>query len=323
MGNSESSKEESNLKKKSRRIKKGIEKIGKNLSILLVEDNEDIRNIIKNILEYHAYEVFLADNGNEALNLLSEMEKIPDLIISDIMMPNINGYEFFKTVSNNPKYLDIPFIFLSALDSPEDIRLGKLLGVDDYLTKPVNEDDLLATIAGKISRNKKRVQISDELKEFFLSQESEMKEMISDKERNKVYLLRVDWDDKLGPNLIENYPEKSNLPLEKIANQLFQAITTIYGQHSLTEAGGILVNIENFKISGYSLFDSYIDKQARGGHREFMLAVIAPNISYFQSLQLKKILLEMSTHIKQKKEMNFKDYWEKISDIVTSLPLQQ
>jgi len=297
--------------------------MGKNLLILLVEDDEDIRYIIKNILEYHEYDVLLANNGKEALKVLSEMENTPDLIISDIMMPNINGYEFFKTVSNDPKYLDIPFVFLSALDSPEDIRLGKLLGADDYLTKPVNEDDLLATIAGKISRNKKRVQISDELKAFFLSQETKMGEEISEKEKIKVYILRVDWDDKLGPNLIKNYPKESKLPLDQIANQLFQAISTIYGQQSLTEAEGILINIENFKISGYSLFDSYKDKQSRGGEKEFMLAVIAPNISYFQSLQIKKILLEMSTYIKQKKELNFKDYWEKISDIVISLSLQQ
>ncbi len=239
------------------------------------------------------------------------------------MMPTMNGYDFFKTISKDPQYLQIPFIFLSALDSPEDVRLGKLLGVDDYLTKPVNEDDLLATIEGKISRNKKRVQISDELKEFFLSQETEMKEQISEKQKSQVYILRVDWDDKFGPNLVENYPKESNLPLKKIGNQLFQAISTIYGQQSLTEAEGILINIENFKIAGYSLFNSYIDKQSRGGEKEFMLAVIAPSISYFQSLQIKKILLNMSNYIKQKKELNFKEVWGKITKILISLPLQQ
>ena len=105
---------------------------------------------IKMILEHNNYNVITADNGKSALKLLMEMIEIPDLILSDIMMPEMDGYHFIKQTSKNLKLLHIPFIFLTALDSPEDKRLGKLLGADDYLTKPINEEDLLASIGGKI-----------------------------------------------------------------------------------------------------------------------------------------------------------------------------
>jgi len=106
-------------------------------------------------LEHNKCQVVIAENGKKGLEVLSELKDRPDLIICDIMMPEMNGYDFFDAVSNDAAYGDIPFIFLSALDTPEDIRLGKILGADDYLTKPINEDDLLAVIAGKIKRSKK------------------------------------------------------------------------------------------------------------------------------------------------------------------------
>ena len=115
-------------------------------------------------LEFNNYSVLTATNGKDALNILSESQRLPDLIISDIMMPEIDGYELFKTISTHPLWATIPFIFLSARASPEDVRLGKILGADDYLTKPFNEDDLLAVISGKLTRIKQQNSIRNLIK---------------------------------------------------------------------------------------------------------------------------------------------------------------
>ena len=108
--------------------------------ILVVEDNTDILFSIKLILEANGFQVVTADNGEKALKLLSELEPAPEVIISDIMMPKMNGYDFFKTVFENIRWNRIPFIFLSARSSPEEIRFGKMLGVDDYITKPIKRE---------------------------------------------------------------------------------------------------------------------------------------------------------------------------------------
>ncbi|TXT65523.1 MAG: Signal transduction response regulator [Promethearchaeota archaeon] len=286
-----------------------------NYIILLVEDNDDIRFIMNKILEFHDYKVCHAKNGEDALKVLSEMEKSPDIIISDIMMPKMDGYDFFRAISNNSQYSHIPFIFLSALDSPEDIRLGKLLGVDDYLTKPIVEEDLLATIAGKIYRNKKRVEVSEKLKQLLLEKETQIRKGSSDELEGKLFFIKVDWDDRIGPDLVYNYPNTSKVPLEKIGTQIFQAISTIYGQGRLTEAEGILINIENFKMAGYALFDSFADEKLRSGANEYMVAVIAPIITYYQSLQIKKILLEVSEEFKKMKKIRMNMYWDAIKEI--------
>ncbi|MFW9972714.1 MAG: PleD family two-component system response regulator, partial [Candidatus Odinarchaeota archaeon] len=120
--------------------------------ILVVDDNKDILLNIRITLEQNNFEVITSSNAQDALNILSKTVKIPDVIVSDIMMPIIDGYDFFRKVSSSLKWSRIPFIFLTAKSSPEDVRFGKILGVDDYITKPFEEEDLLAIIKGKVHR---------------------------------------------------------------------------------------------------------------------------------------------------------------------------
>ena len=93
--------------------------------ILIVEDNVDLLYAIKLNLESNKFKVIAAKNGKNALNILSNLDEVPEVIISDIMMPEMDGYEFFTEVSKIPKVNQIPFIFLTAKSSPEDIRFGK------------------------------------------------------------------------------------------------------------------------------------------------------------------------------------------------------
>ena len=133
--------------------------------ILVVEDNLDLLYNLKLLLETNNYNAITAKNGKEAINILSHMEEIPDIIISDILMPEMNGYEFFQAISNNLRWNRIPFLFLSARTTNKDIRFGKLLGADDYLTKPFNEKDLLAILSGKIARNERIKALNNKVNE--------------------------------------------------------------------------------------------------------------------------------------------------------------
>lgn len=122
--------------------------------LLVVEDEPYLLDSIRYILEIDNYQVTVAQNGREALQILNSGYTLkPDLIVSDIMMPHMDGFEFLRQVRNNPDWVFIPFIFLTAKGSRQDVHQGKLLGVDDYLTKPFDSDDLLVAIASRLGRH--------------------------------------------------------------------------------------------------------------------------------------------------------------------------
>lgn len=119
--------------------------------ILLIEDNVDMRDNIAELLELSGYEMKTANNGKEGVQ--KAIEFIPDLIICDIMMPELDGYEVLHILSNNPLTETIPFLFLSAKSEGKDMRKGMNLGADDYLTKPFEELDLLNAVETRLKRS--------------------------------------------------------------------------------------------------------------------------------------------------------------------------
>ena len=137
-------------------------------TILVVEDSSGVAMAITAILKSSNYEVEVAANGKEALNILSKVK--PDLILSDIMMPIMDGIEFFQIVRENPEWNQIPFIFLTARGRSDDVRAAKRLGVDDYIVKPFSTEDLLATIEGKLNRMKSLSHITNTEIEVFRNQ---------------------------------------------------------------------------------------------------------------------------------------------------------
>ena len=118
--------------------------------ILIVDDEPDLRDAVGMILESAGYRVVRAANGPEALSCLDA--HTVDLVIADIAMPEMNGYQLLERVREHPKWTHIPFVFLSARALDSDVRFGKSLGVDDYLVKPVHTTDLLATVEGRLLR---------------------------------------------------------------------------------------------------------------------------------------------------------------------------
>ena len=118
--------------------------------ILIVEDDLAMSTGIRDVLDMDGYKVELADNGQEALRVLERFR--PDLIISDIMMPEMDGFALLEEIRRRPNWAMIPFIFLTAKGQRTDIRFGKQLGADDYLVKSVDLDDLQVVVRAKLDR---------------------------------------------------------------------------------------------------------------------------------------------------------------------------
>lgn len=119
--------------------------------ILLIEDNQEIRENTAEILSLANYNVIEAENGKVGVELAKSEH--PDLIICDIMMPQLDGYGVLHMLSKNPATSSIPFIFLTAKSEKEDFRKGMNLGADDYLTKPFDDLELLDAVEIRLKKN--------------------------------------------------------------------------------------------------------------------------------------------------------------------------
>lgn len=118
--------------------------------LLIIEDNDEMRDNIVELLQLSNYDVRDANNGKDGVKLA--LQYLPDLIICDIMMPGMDGYEVLYLLSQNPATSATPFIFLTAKAEKSDFRKGMNLGADDYLTKPFEEMDLLSAIEKRLKR---------------------------------------------------------------------------------------------------------------------------------------------------------------------------
>ena len=119
-------------------------------TILLIEDNIDIRENTAEILELANYNVSTAKDGKEGVQLAQKL--LPELIICDIMMPELDGYGVLHILSRDENTKNIPFVFLTAKVDNADFRKGMNLGADDYLTKPFDETDLLDAVECRLKR---------------------------------------------------------------------------------------------------------------------------------------------------------------------------
>jgi CRP-like cAMP-binding protein len=126
----------------------------KKQKILVIEDNDDIRESITEILELADYEVFQADNGKAGVELANA--NLPDLILCDIMMPELDGYGVLYLLNKNPLTTATPFIFLTAKAERMDMRKGMEMGADDYLVKPFDDVELLNAIESRLNKRDKQ-----------------------------------------------------------------------------------------------------------------------------------------------------------------------
>ena len=122
-------------------------------TILLIEDNEEMAENITSILKLAHYNVIRASNGKAGVELAQQ--KHPDLILCDIMMPELDGYGVIHILNNDPQTANTPFIFLTAKADKNDLRAGMNLGADDYITKPFDGFDLLKVVEIRLKKSEK------------------------------------------------------------------------------------------------------------------------------------------------------------------------
>ena len=168
---------------------------GKDFSALVVEDNPDMREYVSDLLSQLNVSVEQAANGMEGKKQMSI--HVPDIIISDIMMPEMNGFEFSEWMRSVPEFKQIPIILLSARSEVEDKVHGFQIGVSDYLTKPFNAQELQARVDNLLVLKKEREEmaIKSERDDKPLSADSELVQQLQEYVESKINQSDISVED--------------------------------------------------------------------------------------------------------------------------------
>ena len=169
-------------------------------SILVIDDNTDIRENTAEILDMAGYKTFTAENGKKGVELA--LKEKPDLIVCDIMMPELDGYGVLHLLRKNPEMQSIPFIFLTAKTERTDLRKGMEMGADDYITKPFEDIELLNAIEIRL----KKAQVFEQ--KYSMSQQGISQFLKDVKDTGLISQLAEQYS-------IETYPKKQTLYQEK------------------------------------------------------------------------------------------------------------
>lgn len=152
--------------------------------ILLIEDNAELRDNIEEILSLNNYKVLAAENGS--LGLVTAQEKSPDLILCDVQLPDLNGFEVFSLIKNAETTAKTPFIFMTAsIDKTEKCR-GLELGAEDYITKPFTDRELISTINCRLKKNKEQKNSLELQKQKYVEELEELLTTLSHRLRSPV-----------------------------------------------------------------------------------------------------------------------------------------
>ncbi len=129
-------------------------------TILLIEDDKTLRENTSDFLSEEGFRVLTAEDGLIGVQLA--IKHLPDLILCDISMPNMNGYDFYKTIQQINATSTIPLVFLTARTEKEDVRAGMQLGADDYITKPFDFSELLKVVKIRLAKQQRIIAVNDE-----------------------------------------------------------------------------------------------------------------------------------------------------------------
>lgn len=201
--------------------------------ILLIEDNDDIRNNTAEILELANYEVEVAENGKRGVE--KAIEFLPDLIICDIMMPELDGYGVLHAIQRNEAIKNTPFIFLTAKTERSDFRKGMESGADDYITKPFDGTELLNAVDGRLKKVDwlKKAALSgieglDNLVKATATQNPWMK-LTTDRSVNKYRKKQVIYSEGNHPNHLY-YLQSGKVKTYKTNDDGKELVTNLYSQ---------------------------------------------------------------------------------------------
>jgi len=258
--------------------------------ILLIEDNLEVRENTMEILSLANYNVISAENGKIGVEL-AQKEK-PDLVICDIMMPELDGYGVLHILNKNEQTAGIPFIFLTAKTEKTDIRKGMNLGADDYLTKPFDDTDLLNAIEARLRKSamqQKQYEASPEGLDNFIKDAQQVLNLKDLGKDRKVKSLKkktevfAEGDMPLHVYLIKSGSVKtfkSNPDGKELIMHLYQA-NDFFGFEPILENS-------NYKESAVTMQDTELISMPR--HDFMMMIQNHPDVSKsFISLLCKKV----------------------------------
>ena len=132
---------------------------GNHRRLLLIDDDPNLILLVKDYLEFRGYKVITAENGREALEVLEQ--ETPDMIICDVMMPEMDGYSLVKAIREDPKTSWIPVLFLSAKGQSQDRVKGLNIGADVYMVKPFEPEELVAQVESSLKQASRLIQHKD------------------------------------------------------------------------------------------------------------------------------------------------------------------
>ena len=185
--------------------------------VLIIEDEKNIRETIKEILELNDYEIATAENG--LIGIAKALQFKPDLIVCDVMMPEMDGFETLRNIRAINDISNTPFVFLTAKTETRDFREGMKSGADDFLNKPFNTQELLEVIQLRITK-------SNQARELFIQEINSLKEEVENLQNsinklsfNNSHVLRAPLLKILGliNYIIEDSEEKSQMDLNALA----------------------------------------------------------------------------------------------------------
>lgn len=177
--------------------------------IVIIEDDLALRENTMEFLHEEGYEAYAASDGAAGVQLV--LEVMPDLILCDINMPVMDGFEVLKTLQGISSTLPIPFIFMTAKTQKEEVRYGMQLGVDDYITKPFSFDELISTIKVRIAKYEK---VHNTYENKYLSLVENANKQL---EKSNTELLRLD---KVKLDFLNMISQELRIPIEKIKDPI-------------------------------------------------------------------------------------------------------
>ena len=186
----------------------------KAMKILIIDDNPDIRNLIKIISKPYDFDVLMAESGPAGFDIL-ENQRV-DLVVLDILMPEIDGFAVCKKIKSNPDTSEIPVIFLSTKDETESLVKGLKLGAVDYISKPFHSDEFIARIKIHLELYKSKKHLQEKLQE----------------NKQLIHILSHDLKNPVGcaqsfVEMIETYPEDTEEYVEYVKMALDQGLQII------------------------------------------------------------------------------------------------
>ncbi|MFL1896242.1 response regulator [Aquimarina sp. 2-A2] len=248
-------------------------------TILLIEDDAALRENTAELLELSNYKVITAPNGT--IGIQKAKEVFPDIVVCDIMMPEIDGYGVLESLSKDDKTRNIPFIFLSAKTEHKEIRKGMDLGADDYLTKPFDEEDLLSAIESRLAKSVLLNQDRD--------QEEEQNDTDAQDSLRNLNELKNFFDD--NGQLLSVAKGDTVYKKGEHSNNIFLLLKGVVKTHTMDENGKDLITAL-YKADDFLGFTTFLETIS---YKETATAVEDVELAMVTKKELKEILEKSTT----------------------------